>query len=639
MVLRTIIFSALSLYASNYINAQSMPPRWQDCIDEPVKYIGTRQTDKHFYDGAVPAAVGVHNYQAYRANRISPPEGGNTGWTYSHAPMLCYWNGRFFLQYLSNLKEEHNPPSRTMLMTSEDGRHWSSPVIVFPVYPLPAIRKNGHLIIPEGTPSVMHQRMGFYVAPNSRLLTVGFYSYCATPRDSPNLGQGLGHVVREIYSDTTFGPVYFIRYNRHAGWDEKNTHFPFYLSSADSGFINACHALLKDKLMTLQWWEMDRSKDGFYTLDPGEQEIKALSYFHRPDGVGVGLWKSNIAALSADEGNSWTPLGRYPSLRTCGAKVWGQRIDDGRYALVYNHSASLRNRFPLVVITGDDGYVFENMLLVDGEVPPMRYQGIHKNVGSQYVRGILEGNGDPPGTEMWVTYSMNKEDIWIARVGVPVRGTVDDHPDQDFERIEQITDLGLWNFHIPNWAQISITKDPYQPGNSVMMMNDWEPYDYALAERVFPLRQKVSVNFRVCQHRIGHGLLEVEVHDENGKRPMRLRFDKNWLMFDRAKGEPRPVPITTETWYRVNLQLDCIRQSYDVLLDDVLIKTDIEFEENVAGLNRLIFRTGPWRGDVRQFILNGEPGNPGLYQEDLPGAGDKMPESVFLIDNVGTADL
>jgi len=44
----------------------------------------------------------------------------------------------------------------------------------------------------------------------------------------------------------------------------------------------------------------------------------------------------------------------------------------------------------------------------------MRFSGIFKNLGPQYVRGIEEGNGNPPGLHLWNTYSMNKEDIWSA---------------------------------------------------------------------------------------------------------------------------------------------------------------------------------------------------------------------------------
>jgi len=70
-------------------------------------------------------------------------------------------------------------------------------------------RRRGEWHIPAGTPSVMHQRMGFYVAPDGRLLTLAFYGYSPTPRIGPNNGQGLGRVVREIREDGSLGPIYF----------------------------------------------------------------------------------------------------------------------------------------------------------------------------------------------------------------------------------------------------------------------------------------------------------------------------------------------------------------------------------------------------------------------------------------------
>ena len=88
--------------------------------NEPIKYIGDRQPDKRFYDGALPHAVGVHHYQAFRANRSYPPEGGSSGWTYNHQPFLAYWNSKFYIQYLSDRFQEHTPPGRTLLMTGMD---------------------------------------------------------------------------------------------------------------------------------------------------------------------------------------------------------------------------------------------------------------------------------------------------------------------------------------------------------------------------------------------------------------------------------------------------------------------------------------------------------------------------------------
>jgi DNA-binding transcriptional regulator YhcF (GntR family) len=158
---------------------------------------------------------------------------------------------------------------RTLLMTSADGRTWSSPAVAFPEYQLPEINRDG-IHIAKGMFAVMHQRMGFHVAPNGRLLTLGFYGYCENLRHSPNSGNGLGRVVREVRADGTLGPIYFIRFNQHAGFDASNTAYPFYRDSKDAGFLAACEALLADKLMTLQWWEEDRGEDGFYAINPGK---------------------------------------------------------------------------------------------------------------------------------------------------------------------------------------------------------------------------------------------------------------------------------------------------------------------------------------------------------------------------------
>ena len=189
--------------------------------------------------------------------------------------------------------------------------------------------------------------------------------------------------MREIYKNGKLGPIYFIRYNRHAGWNETNTRYPFYTQSKAKNFVAACDALLKDKLMTLPWWEEDRATDGFFTIELNGAEPKAFSFCHRPDGAVLGVWKAQLAALSSDDGKTWTKLAKCPTIMECNAKTWVQRTDDGRYALVYNHSATRRNRFPMVVMTSDDCHEFDNMLCLHGEVSPLRYQGMHKNLGPQ----------------------------------------------------------------------------------------------------------------------------------------------------------------------------------------------------------------------------------------------------------------
>jgi hypothetical protein len=163
---------------------RAMPPPIEQSRDEPIKYVGDRQTDKRYHHGGLRSAVGVHRYQAFRANREHPTESGSAvGWTYSHQPYLAYWKGKFYLQYLSKEKAEYLPPARTLILTSKDGRRWRGPEVVFPEYAMPAFRfkepETGRAYdIPAGMKSVVHHRTGFYVTRDDRLLTFGFYSVC-----------------------------------------------------------------------------------------------------------------------------------------------------------------------------------------------------------------------------------------------------------------------------------------------------------------------------------------------------------------------------------------------------------------------------------------------------------------------------
>src|SRR4249919_2731813 len=152
--LRTIINLLLMLNASAVSVGQ-----------DTVRYTGSTLVNVDYHHGQLVPAVGVHNIQVFRANREHPELAGGTNWTYSHQPMLAYWNNQFYLQYLSKPVGEHVPPGRTLLMTSKDGYHWSKPEIIFPPYKIPdGTTKPGRTEVAKNLYSVNHQRMGFYVS-------------------------------------------------------------------------------------------------------------------------------------------------------------------------------------------------------------------------------------------------------------------------------------------------------------------------------------------------------------------------------------------------------------------------------------------------------------------------------------------
>ena len=186
-------------------------------------------------DGGLMPVVGVHNYQVMRANRTYTELSDEFGYTYNHAPMLAYWNGKFYLEYLSGPAKESDAPCHTLLCTSVDGINWNMPEVVFPA-----------LNLNDGTKTIAHQRMGFYTLHDNRLLILSYYGIEPDPLN----GKGIGRAVREIYKDGSFGPIYFIDYNSSVGWNKKNLPYPFYKNADDKIFIAACDSLLSNRLMT-----------------------------------------------------------------------------------------------------------------------------------------------------------------------------------------------------------------------------------------------------------------------------------------------------------------------------------------------------------------------------------------------------
>jgi hypothetical protein len=586
---------------------------------EPVRYIGGVTVHQQAHDGQLRPAVGVESYQVMRANRSKPELADNFGWTYNHAPMITYWNNRFYLEYLSDPTSELGVPGQTLVATSLDGRNWAFPQVVFPVYKLLPPD-------PEGT-ALMHQRMGFYIAPNGRLLVMAFYGH------SPNWSGkgGIGRVVREAYKDGTFGPIYFLRFNSRSGWNESNTGYPFYRSSTDPGFVDACDSMLGNRLMREQSWDEEHFDDDFFSVkSKGSQE--AFNWFHRKDGTIVGLWKWSMAALSSDEGKTWTKPVKLPTLVMAGAKIWGQKTSDGRYALIYNPVNDGWHRWPLAIVTSDDGITFDNMLCVQGEVPQRRFNGYAKDFGSQYNRSIEEGNGKIPGSDIWDVYSMNKEDIWISRIPVPVRNTVTGPVKDTFDTLKaggQITD---WNIYSPRWAPVRVVDFP-SVANKSLELQDKDPYDYARAIRVFQEGKNASLSFKIQPKQSDVGRMEIEVVDRYGSRPVRVVFAGDGKIKAMNGSQLEDIaPFQADKWYSLRLKVDVPRGVYSVSIDGKPVLNDAVFAEYVKRVERISFRTGVYRTAPPRTVgskLRDE-------QPDVTNPNPDAPEppAVYCIDDV-----
>ncbi|MET0463827.1 MAG: exo-alpha-sialidase [Chitinophagaceae bacterium] len=590
---------------------------------DTIRYTGDVLSNVDYHHGQLPLAMGVHNIQVMRANRDLKTAEYGFGWTYNHAPDMAYWNNTFYLEYLSNPVGEHIPPGQTLLVTSKDGYKWTAPVVIFPPYKVPdGFKKEGVATVAKNLEAVMHQRMGFYTASNKKLLALAYYGIALDAKDDPNDGNGIGRVVREINADGTFGPIYFIRYNH--SFTEKNSDYPFYKKSKDKAFVAACDELLSKPLMMQHWNEEADRND---PLIPLKKDFKAFNYYRLPDNRVVGLWKHAVTSISADEGKTW----QYNPTRAIrfvnsNAKIWGQRTSDGKFVTVYNPS---EYRWPLGLSVSDDGLNFKNLLLVTGEIPPMRYGGNYKSYGPQYVRGMLENNGTPPDGKVWVGYSINKEDIWVASIPVPVRSAETNHVNETFSIMRDGAELNSWNTHSAVWAPVSIGK--MADGKKALVLKDSDSFDYAKAERLLPSSKQITIEFGVVAAQNNQGVLHIEVQDAKGQPGMRLVLGADSLIM--AKTGARFKKITAYApgqLYNVRLELNTETRMYKVYVNGKPENGNLTlFFAPLASIDRIMFRTG----EPRNFPT---PETPADNFTDLPNAGKRDQESTFYITYLKT---
>ena len=556
-----------------------------------IRIHGGKQADIRFHDGGLAHVKGVKNYQIMRACRDAANAVDGCGWTYNHAAMIAWWQGRFFVEYLSNPVTEHMPPSQTFLVTSTDGRHWEKPVQIFPSIEIDTdpYLGPGKDLLGKTWQCNCHQRMAFYVTRSGKLLASAFYGISPHIHIAPNNGYGVGRVVREIYPDLSFSPIYFLRYNAPGGYTRENTDvFPYFEESEDPAFVEACREYLDNRLVVQQWWEEQRYDKELFTAPGGA----ALSYYTLPDGDVMGVYKNGLVIRSSDKGETWTDRKPSYSLETNTAKVWGQKTDDGRYALVFNPSRNGAHRWPLAIVTGENGEDYDHMLALVPEISPCRYEGGLKNLGAQYMRGIAECNPRPHDGKLWLTYSINKEDIWVLEAPVPIAGAETEDVCDDFAAYPAGEKPDAWNLYIPQWCGVETAS---LDGRTVLTLSDHDPYDRPRAERLIQPAVLSEISFRVLPEAIVPGTaIVVMVEDAQGREAIRLMFDADHMLRVKTGGAPREWMEYPDEWLNVRMVVDCVKGSARITLAtdaETLSEKDWNFNQPLEKAGRVIFTT------------------------------------------------
>lgn len=532
-------------------------------------------------DGDIPPLVGVHSMEIYHATHELAFDPLRTGYTYNHHVDMAIWKGRFYVAWTNGKRDEDVAPDKQVYVTSPDGATWSEPVDLFG----------------EGIATAM--RMYFFHAPNGRMLATAGVRIQNDRKLEKDKG---GLLVREIRADDSLGPVYTLIPPPAGG--AALVPQPEFTISNDAGFVDACRQLLANNAYLEQQdlgvlLGKDRRMVAYSSMETEDEQKdfgRAPVFYHRKDGAMIGVGKLGYAMISRDEGKTFAALPRATSLATGDAKIWVQGTSDGRYAMVHNPKPDGKMRFPLVVLSSEDGMAFKDMRLVSGEIPAQRYSGAMRAPGLQYTRGvsIFANDGSLDAIkDMFVAYSANKEDVIVARIPVPLK-TQENQPVN--ETFENARDGGRiipgWNIYSLLWAPVSVVDHGAGAGGGkALRLLDASPYDFARAERVFPESASATVSFMLTSQE--HGDLEIELRPAFGAaRPVRLVLspDGKLLAFDKGSPvdlgtQPPGKPIT------ISVATDCKARSYSVTVNGKT-RAGLGFSADVDSLCRIEFRTG-----------------------------------------------
>ena len=253
----------------------------------------------------------------------------------------------------------------------------------------------------------------------------------------------------------------------------------------------------------------------------------------------------------------------------------------------------------------------------------MRYGGNYKSFGPQYVRGIQEGNGTPPDGDLWVTYSMNKEDMWVSHIPVPVRAHASEHADDDFAGYKDLSELTDWNLYSLQWAPVSLD-------GKWLVLQDKDLFDYARVERKIPATKELKVSFELMAEQNDKGLLQIEFLDENGIACSRLELTPDGLF--RAKGGARfgnLLKYEPGKTYKVEVELSVANRMVIVYVDGKKVGQRMFFAP-VPAIERVMFRTGA----QRTYPTVDTPAD---WYGILPNAGEQEPLCTYRIAHFKTA--
>jgi hypothetical protein len=179
-----------------------------------------------------------------------------------------------------------------------------------------------------------------------------------------------------------------------------------------------------------------------------------------------------------------------------------------------------------------------------------------------------------------VAYTVNKEDVWISILPVPVTGT------ETAQAFSADFSKGYDSFTVysPKWA-------PVTAEGGALRLRDFDRYDYAKAERILYDAPKQTVICTILPHQDDHGELYIELQDEKGTPGIRLVLRGGGQLCVRQTAVVPYYSYQAKEPLTLTITADCASHRFTLSINGSEEKKHL-FMTAIDSISRFVLRTG-----------------------------------------------
>ena len=334
---------------------------------------------------------------------------------------LTYYKGVLFACWDSQARDENTSGQHGVFRYStDDGETWSDLKSLFPSLadnvPASETEQPNPFQTSQGFVKIADRL--YVVTCVDKALNEKVYRYNEVSRIR------IGFLAREVRADGTPGDIFWLSDTA----PEPEPGYPAY-PAGDPVLVAKINAYFKEPANLLQLLFRPREHPD---SDDDHRMTEPTPPWRLDDGTWVRLYRDagsihaknraelevsksrrNYAAFSFDDGKTWTTP-TWTSFPDSCARSNAGKLPDGQVYVINNiltMPPSKGGRSMLAISLSRDGLNFDRMAVIQFVAPPQRYQGKAKRSnGFQYPHSIVVGE------YLWVIYSVNKEDMEVARI-------------------------------------------------------------------------------------------------------------------------------------------------------------------------------------------------------------------------------